>query len=61
MCLLSFSGMYYLEKDSAASTTSRAVPSRKLIASAFLFGAASLTRSNGILLSCTLLQLVPPV
>ncbi|CAI5729512.1 unnamed protein product [Hyaloperonospora brassicae] len=50
MCLLSFSGMYFLAKHAhARDDTRRAF--RDLVYCALLFGAASATRSNGVLLS----------
>lgn len=51
MCLLSFSGMYFLARHAQAPKPRRAF--RDLVYCALLFGAASATRSNGILLSCT--------
>lgn len=55
MCLLSFCGMYYLERDiarAAGSAKPRLLTSDLMICAA-VFGAASATRSNGILLSRT--------
>ncbi|CAH0482967.1 unnamed protein product [Peronospora belbahrii] len=49
MCLLSFSGMYFLAKHAQTPEPRRAF--RDLVYCALLFGAASATRSNGILLS----------
>ncbi|KAG7399528.1 hypothetical protein PHYBOEH_008653 [Phytophthora boehmeriae] len=49
MCLLSFSGMYYLARHAHASTSRRKFCD--LVYCALLFGAASATRSNGMLLS----------
>ncbi|KAG6587249.1 glycosyltransferase family 76 protein [Phytophthora cinnamomi] len=49
MCLLSFSGMYFLARHAHAPKPRRAF--RDLVYCALLFGAASATRSNGILLS----------
>ncbi|KAG1698492.1 hypothetical protein DVH05_015032 [Phytophthora capsici] len=49
MCLLSFSGMYLLAKHAQTPDSSRSFSS--LVLCALLFGAASATRSNGILLS----------
>ncbi|ETK86254.1 hypothetical protein F441_09246 [Phytophthora nicotianae CJ01A1] len=49
MCLLSFSGMYFLARHAQAVKTRRSF--RDLVLCALLFGAASATRSNGILLS----------
>ncbi|RLN87112.1 hypothetical protein BBJ28_00015807 [Nothophytophthora sp. Chile5] len=49
MCLLSFSGMYFLARHAHAPESRRVF--RDLLYSALLFGAASATRSNGILLS----------
>jgi phosphatidylinositol glycan class V len=51
MCLLSFSGMYFLTRHAQMSNPQRSF--RDLIYCALLVGAASATRSNGILLSCT--------
>ena len=51
MCLFSFSGMYFLAKHVHAPKPRRAF--QDLVYCAMLFGAASATRSNGILLSCT--------
>ncbi|KAL7682068.1 putative GPI mannosyltransferase 2 [Plasmopara halstedii] len=49
MCLLSFSGMFYLARHAQAPKASRSF--LDLVRSALLFGAASVTRSNGVLLS----------
>ncbi|KAG7392083.1 hypothetical protein PHYPSEUDO_002307 [Phytophthora pseudosyringae] len=49
LCLLSFSGMYFLAKHAQAPEPSRSF--RDLVLCALLFGAASATRSNGVLLS----------
>ncbi|KAE8879388.1 hypothetical protein PF005_g7481 [Phytophthora fragariae] len=49
MCLLSFSGLYFLARHAHSPKSCRAF--RDLVYSALLFGAASATRSNGILLS----------
>ncbi|TDH74460.1 hypothetical protein CCR75_003027 [Bremia lactucae] len=49
MCLLSFSGMYFLARHAQATRTSRSFLDLTLCA--LLFGAASATRSNGVLLS----------
>ncbi|GLE02879.1 hypothetical protein PINS_up011743 [Pythium insidiosum] len=47
MCLLSFSGMFYLERYR------RSTQLAQLVLCAVLFGLASATRSNGALLSRT--------
>ncbi|KAL4094318.1 hypothetical protein PRIC1_009979 [Phytophthora ramorum] len=49
MCLLSFSGLYFLARHAEAPKPRRAF--RDLVYCSLLFGAASATRSNGILLS----------
>ncbi|KAG6963049.1 hypothetical protein JG687_00006806 [Phytophthora cactorum] len=49
MCLLSFSGMYFLARHAQAPKTRRSF--WDLVLCALLFGASSATRSNGILLS----------
>ncbi|KAF4036220.1 Mannosyltransferase (PIG-V) [Phytophthora infestans] len=49
MCLLSFSGMYFLAKHAQQPKTSQSF--LDLVLCALLFGAASATRSNGALLS----------
>lgn len=49
MCLLSFSGMFFLARHAQAPMASRSF--LDLVRSALLFGAASITRSNGVVLS----------
>ncbi|RHY98425.1 hypothetical protein DYB37_002971 [Aphanomyces astaci] len=59
MCVLSFSGMYYLERyRTAARSTSGHI---YLALSALLFGLSAATRSNGILHSRTSFLLLPTI